>query len=322
MSDFTGLAIAGRVATPQTPTGTRRASPGTSPPTRRRARSRSPRAPTDVAAAVRFASQNGLRVAGQGTGHGAVALGPLDDTILIQTARHARHRDRPRRADGAGRRRRLGARAERSRAEARASARCPAPPPTSASVGYTLGGGLSWLRPQARVRLQPGRRDRAGHRRRRATHGRRRQRARPVLGDARRRRRLRRSSPPCTSTCCRSPRSTPGRSSSRPRSAPRRSAAYREWTRGPAARRSPRSSASCTPPPLPDVPEPLRGTPLLTIDAACIGGEEAGRRAIAPLLRDRRADHEHVRPDPGRRASAGSTWTPSPRSPALATTAC
>ena len=27
------------------------------------------------------------------------------------------------------------------------------------------------------------------------------------------------------------------------------------------------------PPPLPDVPEPLRDKPLLTIDAACIGDE-------------------------------------------------
>ena len=36
---------------------------------------------------VRFAGQNGLKVAGQGTGHGAVALGPLEDAILIKTER-------------------------------------------------------------------------------------------------------------------------------------------------------------------------------------------------------------------------------------------
>src|SRR5919109_560627 len=41
----------------------------------------------DVAQAVRFAGEHGLRVAGQGTGHGAVAMGPLDDTILINTER-------------------------------------------------------------------------------------------------------------------------------------------------------------------------------------------------------------------------------------------
>src|SRR5512133_1631617 len=43
--------------------------------------------PDDVAEVVRFAGQNGLQVAGQGTGHGAVALGPLDDTILVKTER-------------------------------------------------------------------------------------------------------------------------------------------------------------------------------------------------------------------------------------------
>ena len=37
------------------------------------------------------------------------------------------------------------------------------------------------------------------------------------------------------------------------------------------------------PPPLPDVPEPLRDKPLLTIDAACIGDQAAGERLIAPL---------------------------------------
>ena len=38
-----------------------------------------------------------------------------------------------------------------------------------------------------------------------------------------------------------------------------------------------------TPPPIPDVPEPLRGTPLLTIDAACIGDQASGEATIAPL---------------------------------------
>ena len=41
----------------------------------------------DVAEVVRFAGRHGLGVAGQGTGHGAVALGPLDDVILIKTER-------------------------------------------------------------------------------------------------------------------------------------------------------------------------------------------------------------------------------------------
>jgi hypothetical protein len=37
------------------------------------------------------------------------------------------------------------------------------------------------------------------------------------------------------------------------------------------------------PPSRPDVPEPLRGRPLLTIGAACIGGREHAERAVAPL---------------------------------------
>ena len=41
----------------------------------------------DVAKVVSFAGRNDLKVAGQGTGHGAVALGPLDDTILLKTER-------------------------------------------------------------------------------------------------------------------------------------------------------------------------------------------------------------------------------------------
>jgi len=41
----------------------------------------------DVSAAVRFARQLGLRVAAQGTGHGAGPLGSLEDTILLKTER-------------------------------------------------------------------------------------------------------------------------------------------------------------------------------------------------------------------------------------------
>jgi FAD/FMN-containing dehydrogenase len=39
----------------------------------------------DVAAVIRFASERGLKVTGQSTGHAAVPLGPLDETILIKT---------------------------------------------------------------------------------------------------------------------------------------------------------------------------------------------------------------------------------------------
>jgi hypothetical protein len=38
-----------------------------------------------------------------------------------------------------------------------------------------------------------------------------------------------------------------------------------------------------TPPPLPDVPEPIRGKPLFAVSAACIGDQSEGEAAIAPL---------------------------------------
>ena len=38
-----------------------------------------------------------------------------------------------------------------------------------------------------------------------------------------------------------------------------------------------------TPPPLPDVPEPIRGKPLFAVSAACIGEQSQGEEAVAPL---------------------------------------
>jgi FAD/FMN-containing dehydrogenase len=41
----------------------------------------------DVSKVIAFARDNGLRVAPQSTGHGAMALGPLDDVILLKIER-------------------------------------------------------------------------------------------------------------------------------------------------------------------------------------------------------------------------------------------
>jgi UDP-N-acetylenolpyruvoylglucosamine reductase len=46
-----------------------------------------PESAPDVAAAVRLAVEAGQRIAPQGTGHGAATLGPLGDTILVKTER-------------------------------------------------------------------------------------------------------------------------------------------------------------------------------------------------------------------------------------------
>ena len=41
----------------------------------------------DIAKVIGFAGENDLKVTGQGTGHGAVAMGSLEDVILIKTER-------------------------------------------------------------------------------------------------------------------------------------------------------------------------------------------------------------------------------------------
>jgi hypothetical protein len=46
-----------------------------------------PESAADVAAAVRYAAERGLRVAAQGTGHNAGPLGSLADTVLLRTER-------------------------------------------------------------------------------------------------------------------------------------------------------------------------------------------------------------------------------------------
>ena len=96
----------------------------------------------DVSKVVRFASQNGLRVAGQGTGHGAFALGPLDEVILIKTERM-----REVTIEGDKARAEAGAVAEDVGKAAIKDGKCwmPGTSPNVGVVGYTLGGGLSWL---------------------------------------------------------------------------------------------------------------------------------------------------------------------------------
>jgi FAD/FMN-containing dehydrogenase len=96
----------------------------------------------DVSKVVRFATENGLKVAGQGTGHGAMPLGPLDDLILIKTERM---RGVDIESDKA--RAEAGALAEDVAEAAIGQGMCsmPGTSPNVGVVGYTLGGGLSWL---------------------------------------------------------------------------------------------------------------------------------------------------------------------------------
>ena len=98
----------------------------------------------DVITAVDLAKDLGLRVAAQGTGHGAAALGALEDTMLVKTGRmHGVHVDPSTRVV------RVEAGVTWAEAVQVAGAHGLALQAGSAPdvgvVGYTLGGGLSWL---------------------------------------------------------------------------------------------------------------------------------------------------------------------------------
>jgi len=87
MSEFTGLAIAGRVATPADPDWDEARLAWNLAADQNPAAIAFAESAEDVAKALAFAAQNGLRVAGQGTGHGAAAMAPLDGALLIKTER-------------------------------------------------------------------------------------------------------------------------------------------------------------------------------------------------------------------------------------------
>jgi hypothetical protein len=102
-----------------------------------------PRSEADVAATVRFAREQGLRVAAQGTAHNAGPLGSLDDSILLRTTMLK------------GVEIDVGERRARARAGAVWSDLVPeaseqglaalhGSSPGVAIVGYTLGGGVGW----------------------------------------------------------------------------------------------------------------------------------------------------------------------------------
>jgi FAD/FMN-containing dehydrogenase len=144
MTDFSGLAIAGRVATPND---------GDWDQARMAwnlAADQHPEAVAliesaeDAAAVVRFATENDLRVTAQGSGHGALSLRPLEGTILVKTERM-----RGIEVDAEAQTARVEAGvlslelAEAAGAHGLAS--LPGSSPDVCVTGYTLGGGLSWF---------------------------------------------------------------------------------------------------------------------------------------------------------------------------------
>src|SRR4051794_24803885 len=103
-----------------------------------------PHSAADVVAIVDFARARGLRVAPQGTGHNAGAIASLERTVLLKT-----HALRDVAIDVPGRRARVGAGVLWAEVTGPASehglAPLAGPSPDVGVVGYTLGGGLSWL---------------------------------------------------------------------------------------------------------------------------------------------------------------------------------
>jgi len=103
-----------------------------------------PESPRDVAAIVRWARERGLRVAPQGTGHNAIPLGSLAHTVLLKTERMRGlsidiRRQRARVDAGVLWAEVTDAAAEHGLAGLAGSS------PDVGVVGYTLGGGVSWL---------------------------------------------------------------------------------------------------------------------------------------------------------------------------------
>jgi FAD/FMN-containing dehydrogenase len=281
MTDFSGLAIAGRIATSSDPDWDQARQAWNL------AADQNPRAVAfvessdDIVAVVRFAAENGLRVSGQATGHGAVALGSLDDAILVKTERM-----RGIEVDPDTRMARVEAgvlSVELTEAAQRHGlSSLPGSSPDVGIAGYHLGGGLSWF----------GREYGFACNRVRAIE--------LVTADGE----TRRVDAKTEADLFWALRGGGGDyalvSALHIELVPVADAyggimifpaavgadAVRTWRDWAATVGENVTSVVrfLRPPDIPDVPEPLRGTPLLTIDGACIGSREEGEAAFAPLL--------------------------------------
>jgi FAD/FMN-containing dehydrogenase len=280
MTDFSGLEIAGRIATASDSDWDQARMAWNLVADQHPSGVAFVEGADDVAKVVRFAAENDLRVTTQGSGHGAAPLGSLEDTILIKTERL-----RGVEVDASAQTARVAAGVlSLELAEAAAAHGLTSLPGSSPDVcvtGYTLGGGLSWLgrrhgfacnRVQA-IELVTA----AGE---------------AITVDAEREPdlfwALRGGGGNFAVVTALHLRLLPvtdlyagallfpaelGAPALR---------AYRDW-----AASAPEEVTSIfrflRPPDLPDVPEFLRGKALITIDAACLGDREAGEAAIAPL---------------------------------------
>jgi len=280
MTDFTGLDIAGRIATPEDADWDEARTAWNLAADQRPAAVAFPESAKDVAEVVRFAAQNDLRVAGQSTGHGAVALEPLDETILIKTERM---RGIEIDADARTARAEAGVLGLEVGEPAQQHGLCslPGSSPDVGLAGFTLGGGMSWL----------GRKHGFACNRLRAIE--------LVTADGEART-VDADNEPDLFWALRGggggyaivtalhlnllpiPEIYAGALVFPAELGADAVRAYRDW-----AATAPEEVTSVvrfvTPPPIPDVPEPIRGVPLLTIDGASIGTQEEGEERFAPM---------------------------------------
>lgn len=280
MSDFTGLAIAGRVATPSDSDWDEVRLAWNLVADLRPEAVAFVESAEDVAKTVRFAAENDLKVAGQGTGHGAAPLAPLEGTILLKTERMRGIEVDP---DAQTARVEAGVLVAElsSAAGAHGLSSMPGSSPDVGVTGYTLGGGLSWLGRRygfACNRVQAIELVTADGEQRTVDAE-----SKPDLFWA-----LRGGGGGYAIVTALQLRLLPvadiyagallfpaelGADAVR---------AYRDWAAG-VSEDVTSVVRFVTPPPIPDVPEPIRGRPLLTIDGACIGSQAEGEEIVAPL---------------------------------------
>jgi FAD/FMN-containing dehydrogenase len=103
-----------------------------------------PESPEDVVAVVRWARSRGLRVAPQGTGHNAAAMGSLAHTVLVKTERMRGVEVDPETRTARVEAGVLWAEVSEAAAEHGLAALAGSSPDVGV-VGYSLGGGISWL---------------------------------------------------------------------------------------------------------------------------------------------------------------------------------
>ncbi|HEX3242626.1 MAG TPA: FAD-binding oxidoreductase [Solirubrobacterales bacterium] len=281
MTDFDALAIDGRIATPGDADWDEARAAWNLDADQRPAAVAIVESAGDVATVARFAAENGLNIAGQGTGHGAGPLADaLDGAILVKTQKLRGIEIEPETETARVEAGVLSAELGKA-ANEHGLVYMPGSSPDVGVTGFTLGGGLSWfgrrhgfacnrviaielVTAEGEARTVDAEND-------------------PDLFWA-----LRGGGGSYALVTALHVRLLPlaeayggilifpaevGADAVR---------AYRDW-----AAEAPEEFTSVvrfvTPPPIPDVPEPLRGKPLLTIDGAFIGSKEDGDALLAPL---------------------------------------